>query len=169
MKDILKINAEIAARFGELKRRINRCTTVESVFIAWREGMEKAFAIPFLWITIIEDDLSLPVRKALDSSDFFRHSLNIVSREIFESLTANRQEPILVSENIRPYLPLFPRHKYLLRSMAIAPFSLGDEVVGSLNHGDPSPYRYIPEMDTTLLASLAHSVSRRLTELIYFP
>lgn len=169
MRDLLKENAEIAARFEEIRNRLRGCNSIEEVFITWCNGMEQVFAIPFLWVTVIDDEVATPVREAVRSLDLFRHRLNLVPRSIFEQVTAGRRDPILVSKNIRPYFPLFPPHKYLLRSMAIAPFTIGEEVAGSLNHGDPSPDRYRPEMDTTLLASFVHSISHRLTELVYFP
>jgi len=131
--------------------------------------MGEVFGIPFLWVSLIEDELAEPLKTALFSLEEFQYRLNFISRKTFEALTGGLREPILVSGDIRPYFPLFPRHRYLLRSMAIAPFTLGDEVVGSLNHGDPSPFRYTPDMDTTLLSSLTSAISFRLTEIISFP
>lgn len=169
MTDILKQNAEIAARFGEVRSRILKSHSVEELFTKWCDGMGEVFAIPFLWVTVIDDEAGAPIKDVLKAANSFYNRLNLVSRELFDSLLAGRRDPLLVSGNIRPYLSLLPRQKYLLRSMAIAPFTLGDEVVGSLNHGDPSPRRYLPEMDTTLLTSFVDSLSRRLTELVYYP
>ena len=59
-----------------------------------------------------------------------------------------------------------PNVKYFLRSLAIAPFSLHGRLIGSLNHGDASPDRYRPGMETALLDHLARTVSEQLSRLL---
>lgn len=167
MTDIMKLNADIAARYGEVKDAIAQSETIGELFETWLTEMQWAFNIPFLWVTLLDDDLTTPIRAILVRSPLLRDRLNIVHRSWFEDLMGGIRAPILVNDDLRPFYRLFPKHKYLLRSLALAPIRLGEEIVGSLNHGDPSPDRYSPEMDTLLLESLADFVSRRLTELVY--
>jgi len=110
--------------------------------------------------------MTVPLRLSVEVSPLLRERLNIIDRPSFELLTGGRRVPLLVNRDLRPFYRLFPQHKYLLRSLALAPFDLGKDVVGSLNHGDPSPKRYAPELDTLLLESLMSVISRRLTELL---
>jgi uncharacterized protein YigA (DUF484 family) len=54
----------------------------------------------------------------------------------------------------------------MIRSIAVAPINLHGYVIGSINHADPSPKRYRPGMDTTMLEHLMAVFSQRLSELL---
>jgi len=53
--------------------------------------------------------------------------------------------------------------------VAIAPVTLHTFPIGSLNHGDSSPLRYQPGMDTSLLAHMAAEVSALLSGILSRP
>jgi uncharacterized protein YigA (DUF484 family) len=74
---------------------------------------------------------------------------------------------VIASGDLRPFFRLMPPNvKYFIRSLAVAPLALHGRLIGSLNHGDASPERYRPGMDTALLDHLAATVSRRLSDLL---
>lgn len=169
LTDILRINTEIASRFGEVRKHIEKCNSITDLFETWYLKVGEVFSIPFLWITIFNEEITLSLRESLERSEILKDRINLIDRKCFEGLTGGQKGPILVNGDIRPYFVLLPRQKYLLHSMALAPFEMNGEIMGSLNHGDSSPTRYSPEMDTTLLAAFVRDLSLRLTEIVYIP
>jgi hypothetical protein len=68
---------------------------------------------------------------------------------------------------LQPFYKLLPSSsKYFVKSLAIVPFSIGDQIIGSWNNGDAVGDRYTRDMETGLLSKLAESVSRSLTALL---
>jgi hypothetical protein len=76
-------------------------------------------------------------------------------------------KPVLVNKDLQPFYKLLPpSSKYFVKSLAIVPFSIDDQIIGSWNNGDAVGDRYMPDMETGLLSKLAESVSRSLTVLV---
>jgi hypothetical protein len=104
---------------------------------------------------------------AIKSSNVLRDRLNIITPELFREILPAGLKPVLVNKDLQPYYKLLPSNrKYFLKSLALVPFKVNDEIAGSWNNADARHDRYTPDMETNLLQNLAHSVSMRLAELV---
>jgi uncharacterized protein YigA (DUF484 family) len=76
-------------------------------------------------------------------------------------------KPVLVNNDLKPFYKLLPRKKkFFIKSIAIAPIIVNNEIIGSINLGDFSNLRYQPGMDTGLLEQLVGNVSSCLADFI---
>jgi uncharacterized protein YigA (DUF484 family) len=76
-------------------------------------------------------------------------------------------KPVLANQDLQPYYRLLPHsRKYFIRSIAVAPFALDGQIIGSWNNGDADANRYEPDMKTDLIESLAGKLSAQLTRLV---
>jgi uncharacterized protein YigA (DUF484 family) len=167
MDDIKKKNEEIAREFGKIESALPSFSNGKDLFEIILIQMEGQFHIPFVWISIINRHDLRGVIQELATSKIIKDRLNIIDEAAFFSLVVDGKKPILVNDDLKPYFKLFPKkRKFFIRSLAIAPITLHEEIIGSLNHGDFSSLRYHPDMDTTLLQRLASHISIRLSEMI---
>jgi len=166
-EDIKRINEELAARFRKIESRLPEDLTIAGMLETLFAGIEKEFSVPFVWLTLIDCEKAVPVIAAVKASDILRSRLCVISKELFGQILSSGMNPILVNKDLQPFYKLLPSSsKYFVKSLAIVPFCLGDQIIGSWNNGDASGDRYRPDMETGLLSSLAQSVSRRLTVLV---
>ena len=86
---------------------------------------------------------------------------------MFNEIFSSGLKPVLVNKNLNHYYRLFPEHrKYFVKSLALVPFKIKNELIGSWNNGDAVQTRYTPDMETNLLQKLSRLISARLDELI---
>lgn len=164
--DIKKRNKEIAKKIARVEKRLSSLNIIE-FFEGLLRQVENEFGISLVWISIINSPSMLETIRASKSSAYFSERMNILEEKTFFELTSNSVKPVLVNENLRPFYRLLPRDKkYLIRSLAMVPIRIENQIIGSLNLGDFSKERYQPDMDTTLLQSFADSVSLRLSEIV---
>jgi len=165
--EIRRINLEISVKLSKIELQFSQAKSIAGLFETLIAGIEKEFAVPFVWLTLIENADTAPIIKAAKSSDLLKNKLNVIPRGLFERLIPAGVQPVLVNRELHPYYKLFPpAHKYFIKSLAIIPFQIGAEVAGCWNNGDAVPDRYRPDMDTTLLQKLAQKLSAQLTELV---
>lgn len=167
MYEIKKKNEEIAKKFIKIETAITSFPDAKELFEKVLIQIEEAFDIPFVWISMINRPYLPDAIHALTTSKILKDRLNIIDEDTFLGLIANDTKPVLANDNLKPFYKLFPKKKkYFIRSLAVAPITLNKEIIGSLNHGDFSPLRYQPDMDTGLLSKLASNISSRLSEII---
>lgn len=164
--ELKKKNEEIAEKFSNIEGKLLSATNPPGLFEEWLIGMSDAFGIPFLWISIIAVPENTPLIKSLRTSSVLKDRVNVIDEDTFAGLTPRGAMPILANEALRPFFRLLPKEKYFIKSMAVAPITLNGRVIGSLNHGDSSPGRYEPNMDTSLLQSLAARMSSCLSAMV---
>ncbi len=163
--DIPTVNDDLARRFAEIEARLAFCRSAAELFERLLTDLEETFEIPFVWLTFIRSAETRPLLEALEASDLLRDRLNRLSPEVFREILPDPSRPLLVSGDLRPFFRMLPpARKFLLRSLAVSPLMLRGHLIGSLNHGDASPTRYEPGLDTTLLEHLTGKVSDRLGE-----
>jgi uncharacterized protein YigA (DUF484 family) len=169
--DIPKINDEIAGKFRKIKADLAARRSVVELFETLFTEIETEFGVPFVWLSLIRLPETAGLLKNLEASALLRERLNSIEQARFLEIIPDAASPLLVSGDLRPFFSLLPRNrKYFIRSLAVSPITLHSRLIGSMNHGDASPTRYEPGMDTTLLKRLARSVSDRLTRLLpHFP
>lgn len=165
--EILEKNEEIARKFRKIEENIPSFLNVKDLFEKLIIQIQEEFNIPFVWISIInERDLSSLVQ-TLKSSQLLKERLNIIERGAFLNLIANSTKPILANNHLKSFYKLQPlKKKFFIKSLAVAPITFNDEIIGSINHGDPSNLRYQPGMDTGLLEKLASFISVHLSNIM---
>ena len=167
MDDIKKKNEEIARKFVKIESALPSFPDGKELFEKILIQLEGQFDIPFVWISIINRHYLRGVIQELTTSKIIKDRLNIIDEATFFSLITDGTKPVLANDDLKPFFKLFPKkRKFFIRSLAIAPITLHQEIVGSLNHGDFSSLRYHPDMDTTLLQRLTSHISICLSEMI---
>jgi uncharacterized protein YigA (DUF484 family) len=165
--DILKINEGIARKFRKIEEDLAVCRTAVELFESLLTGIGGEFAIPFVWLSVIRRPEAAGLLKDLEESKILRDRLNIIDEEAFLAVVPKASPPLLANGDLRPFFRLLPvNRKYFIRSLAVSSLTLNGRPIGSLNHGDASPDRYQPDMDTTLLSRLAGKVSEHLSRLL---
>jgi len=166
-EDIKRINEELAARFSKIEAKLPEDQTIAGLFETLFAGIEKEFTVPFVWLTLMDNEKAAPVIEAIKSSDILRTRLCVITPALFCQILPSGMKPVLVNKDLQPFYKLLPASsKYFVKSLAIVPFSIGDQIIGSWNNGDAVGDRYTPDMETGLLSKLAQSVSRCLTRLV---
>jgi diguanylate cyclase (GGDEF)-like protein len=156
----LSDNEEIAKKLFEIEVSILSIGNLKDLFEKLLLSIEDKFRIPHLWISLIDETEVSQLIKALESSELLKQRFNLVERSVFQNLLQGRDSPVLLNENLGPFYRLLPENQtYFFKSLAIAPLVLDGEVIGSLNLGDYSRFRFQPNMDTFFLSQLAVKIS----------
>lgn len=165
--EMIRKNKKIADKFTQIEAELPLSSEPAALFENLLLRLQKEFAIPFVWVSIIErPDLDELIR-SLAASPVVSGCLNLIDEASLLALLENGASPVLANRDLQPYYRLFPSHKkYFIKSIAMAPLMIGDRPVGSINYGDADGMRYEPGMDTTLLRQLTSSVSSRLEALL---
>jgi uncharacterized protein YigA (DUF484 family) len=166
-EDIEHINTKIAASFGKIETSLSEAEDIAGLFEILFAQIEEKFEVPFVWLTLVDTVNTVPVIAAIKSSDILQDRLKVITPELFREILPAGLKPVLVNKDLQPYYKLLPANrKYFVKSLALVPFKVNDEIAGSWNNGDAYHDRYTPDMETNLLQNLAQSVSARLTELV---
>ncbi len=154
------VNEEIAKKFFEIEVGILSVGNFMDLFEKLLLLIEEKFSIPHVWITMVRESDVSHLIETLKSSDVVKGRYSVVKRKAFLRLINEKDSPVLVNENVKPFYGLLPKNqKYFARSLAVVPISLDGEVIGSLNLGDFSESRFQPDMDTFFLSQLAVKIS----------
>lgn len=165
--EIRRINLEISMKFSKIELQLPRAKSIAGLFETLFTEIEKEFAVPFVWLTLVDSINAAPIIAGVKSSEMLKDRLNVISRDLFERILPAGLHPVLANKDLQTYYKLLPpANKFFVKSLAIVPFKVHDEIVGSWNNGDAVSERYAPEMETGLLQKLAQKVSARLNELI---
>jgi uncharacterized protein YigA (DUF484 family) len=166
-EDINSINTKISASFGKIEKDLSEAADTAGLFEILLTGIEKEFEVPFVWLTLMDTANNKPIIAAIKSSDVLQDRLKIITPELFHELLPAGLKPVLVNKDLQRYYKLLPSNrKYFVKSLALVPFKVNDEIAGSWNNGDAYYDRYTPDMETNLLQNLSHSISLRLIELV---
>jgi diguanylate cyclase (GGDEF)-like protein len=158
--ETVKANEEIARKFFEIEKETLAIRNFKDFFERLLFLIEDKFAVPHVWLSIVNGSEISHVLESLESSDLLKKRLNLIGKSTFLQLVNNAAVPILVNEDLKPYYRLLPhRKKYFVKSLAIAPLVYEDELIGSLNLGDYSASRFEPSMDIFFLSQLAVKTS----------
>jgi len=165
--EILEKNEEIAQKFRKIEDDLASFLNVKDLFEKLIIRIQEEFGIPFVWISLINERDLTSLLQVLKSSQILKDRINIIDRTVFLNLIANSTKPMLANNHLKPFYKLLPRNKkYFIKSLAVAPITLNNEIIGSINHGDSSDLRYQPGMDTSLLEKLVSNISARLSDIM---
>lgn len=166
-EDVEGINTKIATGLENIEKKLAEAKNIAELFEILFAGIEKEFQVPFVWLTLKNTLTAAPVIEAIKSSNILKDRLNVIKPELFNEIIPSDLKPVLVNKNLNQYYKLLPANrKYFVKSLALVPFKMNNEIVGSWNNGDARLNRYTPDMQTNLLQKLAQSVSVRLNELV---
>lgn len=166
-EDIQRINIKLADSFERIKASLSEANDIAGLFENLFAGIEKEFEVPYVWLTLIDTKTTASVIVAVKSSDVLMDRVKVIKPELFNEILSTGIKPVLVNKDLQPYYKLLPSaRKYFVKSLALVPFKIKEEIAGSWNNGDAYRDRYTPEMGTGLLQNLAQVLSERLTELI---
>lgn len=166
-EDIQRINIKLADSFERIKASLSEANDIAGLFENLFAGIEKEFEVPYVWLTLIDTKMTASVIAAVKSSDVLMDRVKVIKPELFNEILSTGIKPVLVNKDLQPYYKLLPSaRKYFVKSLALVPFKIKEEIAGSWNNGDAYRDRYTPEMGTGLLQNLAQVLSERLTELI---
>ncbi|MFA5321738.1 MAG: GAF domain-containing protein [Smithella sp.] len=166
-ESIEHINTKIASGFEKIENKLKEAENIADLFEALFAEIEEEFQVPFVWFSVADISKSAPVIEAIKASSILKDRLNVIRPNLFREIFFSGLKPVLVNNNLKPYYKLFPPNKgYFVKSMAMVPFKMNGEIVGSWNNGDAAQNRYSPDMDTNLLQKLARSLSSRLDEIV---
>lgn len=166
-EDIQRINIVLADSFERIKASLSEANDIAGLFENLFAGVEKEFEVPYVWLTLVDTKMTASVIAAVKSSDVLMDRVKVIKPELFREILPTGIKPVLVNKDLQPYYKLLPStRKYFIKSLALVPFKIDEEIAGSWNNGDAERDRYAPEMGTDLLQNLAQVLSERLTELI---
>jgi len=165
--DIRKMNEELAQKFCKIEGALPSFLTIKDLFENLLTQIEAEFHVPFVWISIFNELSLVDIIKVLKTSKILKDRINIIDRTVFLDLVKESTMPRLINDHMKPFYKLLPRNKkYFIKSLAIAPITFHNEIIGSINYGDFSSLRYQPGMDTSLLERLVSHVSARLSAIM---
>jgi uncharacterized protein YigA (DUF484 family) len=165
--EIRRINLEISMKFKKIELQLSQAKNIAGIFETLFAGIEKEFAVPFVWLTLLDNRNAAPIIVAVKSSGLLKNKLNVISPALFEHILPTGLQPVLANRELQPYYKLLPpTNKFFVKSLAIIPFKAHNEIVGSWNNGDVVSERYQPDMETGLLQKLGQKVSQCLDAFI---
>lgn len=161
------INQIIAASFGKVTENVLAAKTVSDLFENLLEGIEREFSIPFVWLTLIENEIGGRLVTELNSSEILKSRFSVVSEDFIKTVLPADTKPVLANRELRTFYRLLPpERKYFIKSIAAVPFTIGGRLAGTWNNGDADANRYEPDMKTDYLENLAAQISRRLDVIV---
>lgn len=167
MDEIKRINQEISVKFGIIEVHIAHAKSITGLFETLFADIEKEFSVPFVWLTLVDKEITAPIIEAVQSSAVLQNRLGVIPEDLFARVLTDGLQPVLANKDLQPFYKLLPStNKFFVKSLAVIPLYINDEIVGSWNNGDVLSDRYLPDMDTRLLQQLGQKISARLTELV---
>lgn len=158
--DNIVTNEEIAKKLFEIETKILSIDNFKDLFEKLLFLIEQKFEIPHVWISVINGDNKFNLSEISKSSHLLKDRLNFVERDAFMQLINGEQTPKLINDGLKPYYRLLPEnHKYLFKSLAVLPLHFDRKIIGSLNMGDYSIFRFQPAMGIFFLSQLAVKIS----------
>ena len=167
VSETIKKNKAIADKFSRIEAELPLFSNPTELFEKLLMRLQDEFAIPYVWLSLINNLEDLGLLRSITASEILRDRLNLINETQFLEVAAQGAKPILANKDLQPFYRLFPKNKkFFIRSIAIAPFMYDGRIIGSINYGDAATTRYEPGMDTSLLQHLTETISSCLTGLL---
>ncbi|MCK9239286.1 sensor domain-containing diguanylate cyclase [Desulfocurvus sp.] len=158
--EVLRRNEAIRAKFFEVESEILTILKFEELFARLVCLIRAKFEVPHVWVTLFADGELARLLDGLDIRGAQGCPTVLAERGAVLPLLGGQNAPVLHNHSLERFAPLMPSPAPPgLGSLAVAPLTLDGRLVGTLNQADPSPKRFRPDMDATLLAQLAMRVS----------
>ena len=156
----LEANEQVAKKFHHIEMSVLTILNFQDFFEQLLTRLGQTFQVPHVWISIFRDSAIADQILAMEDSAVLKSSTSFVTQGDFLRLIGPGRQPLLANQNLDRFLPLVPPEaNYDIGSIAIAPIFLDGEGIGSLNQADSAWDRFMPGIDTDLLARLALKIS----------
>ncbi len=153
-------NEKLQRKFHVLESKLLSILSLQDFFEILLTEMSHIFQVPYVWLSVIKKSSLANLINPLIHSKIIIAKTQFLDRERFDEVFGENATPLLFSRNIHACEVFLPgSQKCQTGSLAIAPVQIDGEIVGSLNQWDPSPARFKPDMDTSLLEQLMMKVS----------
>ncbi len=153
-------NEQLAEKFHLLETRILSVLNFRDFFQELLEQIGKIFAIPHVWLSLIEDEPAAETIQRNTRTSRLRDRLNLITSANLQALYSYDDKSLLENADLAPYRILLPRKdKFLFKSLAMVPVTLDGKLIGTLNLADPSANRFHPGYNAVHLERLAVKVS----------
>ena len=107
----VKRNEKIERKFFEVEVRILSILNFKDLFENLLTEIRKTFDIPYVWLSLIQENNVAHLIRQLGTSGMLDNKLNIIEPGTFRSLVGNGTRPVLVNGDLTPYYKLFPDHE----------------------------------------------------------
>ncbi len=156
----LEANERVAKKFHHIEISLLTILNFQDFFEQLLTKVSQTFQIPHVWISIIRESAIADQILAMEDSAVLKSSTSFVTHRNFLRLIGSGRQPLLANQHLDRFSPLVPPEaNYDIGSIAIAPIFLDGDGIGSLNQADQSCDRFMPGIDTDLLARLALKIS----------
>lgn len=156
----LEANEQVAKKFHHIEISVLTILNFQDFFEQLLTKVGQTFQIPHVWISIIRESAIADQILAMEDSAVLKSSTSFVTHDTFLRLTGSGRQPLLANQNLDRFSPLIPPEaNYDIGSIAIAPIFLDGDRIGSLNQADRACDRFMPGIDTDLLARLSLKIS----------
>ena len=89
--EILKANEEIVRKFSRVEADLLLCREAGELFERLILGIEEAFDVPFVWLSLLRRPETGILRKILAKSDILRDRINNIARRLFSKSSRTAQ------------------------------------------------------------------------------
>jgi diguanylate cyclase (GGDEF)-like protein len=160
----IRVNEEIEKKLQEIETKILSIVNYRDFFDVLLFEIKHKFKISYAWISLIDDNQISTLIQTCTASDDLENQMTGIDRGTFLRLVGTTSTPLFVNDDLKPYYGLFPPDSsYFIKSLAIAPISLDNTVIGSLNLADFSDTHFHQKEDKQFLELLAIKVSISLS------
>jgi len=157
---LLEDYEKLSSKFFHVETRILSILNFRDLFNVLLKEIESVFAIPYVWLALIEDSEAGRLLPLLETEQDLALRLKRIDGLRFAELLGAGRAPLLADRDLNTFSDLFPEpSKGRLGSLAVVPLFLGGRLIGSLNLGDENPERYTPDKDSVFLQQLGVKVS----------
>ncbi|ACN16663.1 putative reponse regulator (CheY and GGDEF domain family protein) [Desulforapulum autotrophicum HRM2] len=156
----LAANEQVAKKFHHIEISVLTILNFQDFFEQLLTKVGQTFQIPHVWISIIQESAIADQILAMEDSAVLKSSTSFITHSTFLRLIGSYRQPLLANQNLDRFSPLVPPEAhYDIGSIAIAPLFIDGELIGSLNQADQVCDRFMPGIDTDLLARLSLKIS----------
>lgn len=153
-------NEKIIQKFIEIETSIINILNFKDIFEVLLAKIQDKFSVPYAWITLIDKSSISHLLNKLHTSEFLKNRLTLIDRDSLVKVIGRSKNCILINNDLKVYAKLLPdRKRYFIKSLAIVPLFLDDELIGTLNQADLSKSRFKPGIDVSSLNQLGIKVS----------
>ncbi|MCL6417482.1 sensor domain-containing diguanylate cyclase [Aestuariirhabdus sp. Z084] len=164
--ETLKANEEIARKLFDIEVSILSSDHSDDLFEKLVKRIKSGFDIPYVWLTLLTDNPIPNLNEKFRDSYWLQHHLHSLDSSELISLSNQGNRPLL-SNTLDELSHLIPAHYFgEIRSLAVIPLILDQQLVGAIMLGDSDSERYHPELGTFHLEQLSVKASICLSNVI---
>ena len=102
-EDLKGINRIIAASFGKVSESVLAAVTVSGLFENLLHGIEREFSVPFVWLTLIENEFAGKLINTFNASEILKNRFSVVSADFIRTILPADTQPVLAHRALKPF------------------------------------------------------------------